>query len=61
MTRNFPERSARVGSAGHTVNVTNRPWLTAGKPETRPYKAMFFLGKSEIGLPSDVVVAVTAP
>jgi hypothetical protein len=35
--------------------------LTAGKPEVRQYKAMFFLGKSEIGLASDVVPATAAP
>ena len=34
---------------------------TAGKPETRQYKAVFFLGKSEIGLPSAVVIAIAAP
>jgi len=35
--------------------------LTTGKPETRQYKAMFFLGKSELGLPSDVVPATAKP
>jgi len=35
--------------------------LTAGKPETRQYKAVFFIGKSEIGLPSAVVVATAKP
>jgi adenine specific DNA methylase Mod len=41
--------------------VNNRPLLTAGKPETRQYKAVFFTGKSEIGLTSAVVVAIAAP
>jgi hypothetical protein len=36
--------------------VDNRPLLAAGKPETRQYKAVFFTGKSEIGLTSAVVV-----
>jgi len=42
-------------------DTLNRALLTAGKPETRQYKAMFFLGKSEIGLQSDVVVATAKP
>ncbi len=61
--------SMRDGDAGftllasetHSPYVDNRPLLTAGKPETRQYKAMFFLGKSEIGLSSDVVPATAAP
>jgi hypothetical protein len=32
-----------------------------GKAETRQYKAVFFIGKSEIGLTSAVVVAIAAP
>jgi len=35
--------------------------LVAGKPEIRQYKAVFFLGKSELGLPSDVVPATAKP
>jgi hypothetical protein len=50
-----------LASETHSPYVDNRPLLTAGKPETRQYKAMFFLGKSEIGLPSDVVPATAAP
>lgn len=50
-----------LASETHSPYVDNRPLLTAGKPETRQYKAMFFLGKSEIGLPSDVVVATAKP
>lgn len=61
--------SQRDGDAGftllasetHAVYVDNRPLLAAGKPETRQYKAVFFLGKSEIGLESDVVVAIAKP
>jgi len=61
--------SMRDGDAGftllasetHSPYVDNRPLLTAGKPETRQYKAMFFLGKSEIGLPSDVATATARP
>jgi hypothetical protein len=41
--------------------VDNRPLLTTGKPETRSYKAVFFLGKAEIGLQSDVVQATARP
>jgi hypothetical protein len=41
--------------------VDNRPLATAGKPETRKYKAVFFLGKSEIGLESDVAEATARP
>jgi len=50
-----------LASETHSPYVDNRPLLTAGKPETRQYKAMFFLGKSEIGLTSDVVPATAAP
>jgi hypothetical protein len=50
-----------LASETHSPYVDNRPLLTAGKPEVRQYKAMFFLGKSEIGLPSDVVPATAAP
>lgn len=46
---------------GFDIVMANRPLLTAGKPEVRQYKAMFFLGKSEIGLASDVVPATAAP
>jgi hypothetical protein len=35
--------------------------FTTAQPETRQYKAVFFIGKSEIGLPSAVVVAIAAP
>ena len=57
--------SMRDGDAGftllagetHSPYVDNRPLLAAGKPETRQYKAVFFLGKSEIGLESAVAVA----
>ncbi|HEY5041558.1 MAG TPA: hypothetical protein VIK53_06090, partial [Verrucomicrobiae bacterium] len=50
-----------LASETHSPYVDNRPLLTAGKPEVRQYKAVFFLGKSEIGLPSDVVPATAAP
>jgi hypothetical protein len=50
-----------LASETHSPYVDNRPLLTAGKPEVRQYKAMFFLGKSEIGLASDVVPATAAP
>jgi len=50
-----------LASETHSPYVDNRPLLAAGKPETRQYKAMFFLGKSEIGLPSAVVIATAAP
>lgn len=50
-----------LASATHSPYVDNRPLLVAGKPEVRQYKAMFFLGKSEIGLASDVVPATAAP
>jgi hypothetical protein len=61
--------SMRDGEAGftllasetHSPYVDNRPLLTAGKPETRSYKAVFFLGKSEIGLQSDVAQATARP
>jgi hypothetical protein len=48
-------------TATHAAYVDNRPLLAAGKPETRQYKAVFFIGKSEIGLPSAVVIAIAAP
>jgi hypothetical protein len=50
-----------LASETHSPYVDNRPLLAAGKPETRQYKAMFFLGKSEIGLASDVVPATATP
>jgi len=50
-----------LASETHSPYVDNRPLLKAGKPETRQYKAVFFLGKSEIGLPSDVVPATATP
>ena len=50
-----------LGSETHSPYVDNRPLLAAGKPETRQYKAVFFLGKAEIGLPSAVVIATAAP
>ncbi|HEY5297079.1 MAG TPA: hypothetical protein VIK59_04075 [Verrucomicrobiae bacterium] len=50
-----------LASETHSPYVDNRPLLTAGKPEVRQYKATFFLGKSEIGLASDVVPATAAP
>jgi hypothetical protein len=50
-----------LASETHSPYVDNRPLLTAGKPETRQYKAMFFLGKAEIGLSSAVVIATAAP
>lgn len=61
--------SQRDGDAGftllasetHSPYVDNRPLLAAGKPEMRQYKAMFFLGKSEIGLQSDVAQATAQP
>jgi hypothetical protein len=50
-----------LASETHSPYVDNRPLLTAGKPETRQYKAIFFIGKSEIGLESAVVVATAKP
>ena len=50
-----------LASETHAAYVDNRPLLAAGKPETRQYKAVFFIGKSEIGLPSAVVIAIAAP
>lgn len=45
----------------HSPYMDNRPLVTASKPETRKYKPVFFLGKSEIGLESDVVLATARP
>lgn len=50
-----------LGSETHSPYVDNRPLLTAGKPETRRYKAVFFLGKAEIGLESDIVEITAHP
>jgi hypothetical protein len=50
-----------LASETHSPYVDNRPLLAAGKPETRQYKAMFFLGKSEIGLESAIAVATAKP
>ena len=38
-----------------------RPLLTPGKPETRRYQAVFFIGKAEIGLESDIVEITAHP
>ena len=62
-------QSMRDGDAGftflasetHSPYVDNRPLLVAGKPETRHYRAVFFIGKAEIGLMSDVVSIVAQP
>ena len=50
-----------LASETHSPYVDNRPLLAAGKPETRQYKAVFFLGKSEIGQQSDVAQATAKP
>jgi hypothetical protein len=50
-----------LASETHSPYVDNRPLLTAGKPETRQYKAVFFIGKVEIGLESDVAQATAKP
>ena len=50
-----------LASATHARYIDNRPLLVPGKPETRQYKAVFFIGKSEIGLTSDTVTAIAAP
>ena len=50
-----------LASETHSPYIDNRPLLVAGKPETRQYKAVFFLGKAEIGLPSNVVIATAKP
>ena len=52
---------AFLASETHSAYVDNRPLTTAGKPETRKYKAVFFLGKAEIGLESDVAEATARP
>jgi hypothetical protein len=50
-----------LGSETHSPYVDNRPLLVPGKTETRQYKAVFFIGKAEIGLPSDIATAIAAP
>jgi len=50
-----------LASATHARYIDNRPLLVPGKPETRQYKAVFFIGKAEIGLTSDIVTAIAAP
>jgi hypothetical protein len=50
-----------LASETHSPYVDNRALLTAGKPETRRYKAVFFIGKAETGLESDIVEAVARP
>ena len=52
---------AYLSSETHSPYVDNRPLAEAGKPETRKYKAVFFLGKSEIGMESDVAEATARP
>ncbi|MBI3418256.1 MAG: hypothetical protein HY043_23445 [Verrucomicrobia bacterium] len=41
--------------------IDNRPLLVAGKPELRRYKAIFVVGRDEIGLESDVVEIACRP
>jgi hypothetical protein len=50
-----------LASATHARYIDNRPLLVAAKPETRQYKAVFFIGKAEIGLTSATVTAIAAP
>ena len=50
-----------LASETHSPYVDNRPLLVAGKPDTRQYKAVFFIGKAEIGLESAVAVATAKP
>jgi hypothetical protein len=37
------------------------PPLVPGKPETHQIKAVFFTGKAEIGLPSDIATVAAKP
>jgi hypothetical protein len=50
-----------LASETHSAYVDNRPLLVAGKPETRHYYAIFFIGKAEIGLQSDIATATARP
>lgn len=50
-----------LASEIHSPYVDNRALAVAGKPEMRQYKAVFFLGKSEIGWESDVAQATARP
>jgi hypothetical protein len=50
-----------LASETHSPYIDNRPLLVAGKPETRQYKAMYFIGKSEVGLLSDAATVTAAP
>jgi hypothetical protein len=50
-----------LGSEIHSPYVDARPLLDPAKPETRQYKALFFMGKQEVGLQSNVVVATATP
>ncbi len=50
-----------LASETHSPYVDNRPLQVAGKPETRHYRAVFFIGKAEIGLMSDVVTVAAQP
>ena len=50
-----------LASETHSPYVDNRPLLAAGKPENRRYKAVFFIGKAEIGLESDVAEETARP
>jgi|GEM_PF-356605 len=50
-----------LASETHSPYVDNRPLLDPKKPETRRYKAKFFIGKAEIGLESDIVETTAKP
>ena len=50
-----------LGTETHPPYVDNRPLLQPGKPEIRRYKAIFFLGKAEVGLASDILEVTARP
>jgi hypothetical protein len=56
------EMKLRVDMANTTrIRFCSCQNVAAGKPEMRQYKAVFFLGKCEVGLQSDVVQATEKP
>jgi hypothetical protein len=59
--RDGDARFTFLASETHSPYVDNRLLATSGKPETRKYEAVFFLGKAEIGMENDVVEATAKP
>jgi|APCry1669191812_1035378.scaffolds.fasta_scaffold16325_1 hypothetical protein len=50
-----------LASETHSPYYDTRPLLVPGKTEQRYYKAIYFIGKAEVGQPSAIVTAIARP